>query len=229
MVSKDSLNTFFILLLVYFLIAAVLLGLSSLGICKFQSDLTSIENLIFSLPMVALYLLVFLAATAGYAQGKEMLEKLPLSARLENELNARRMESAGIKTKIRAGSQANKDDSFLDVVNNMVSSRIPLLAVVDKDNDKDNGISGVITATDLLLHIQKILKDENAKLENLKDSKAEDIIGSKDLVSVKVSDNLQAVTEAMIKNQYSKIFVTEDSNKISGTIDALDVLAELLD
>jgi hypothetical protein len=33
----------------------------------------------------------------------------------------------------------------------------------------------------------------------------------------------------MIKYQYSKIFVTEDGKKFSGTIDALDVLAELLD
>lgn len=89
----------------------------------------------------------------------------------------------------------------------MISSRIPLLAVVDENNN----ISGVITATDLLIHTQKILKNEKATLEELKIIQAKDIIDeSKNPVSVTAGDDLQAVTEAMIKYQYSKIFVTED-------------------
>lgn len=221
--SKDSMKTFCTLLITYFIISGGLLGLHYLGICNFQVELTTVENIIFSLPMFALYLLVFLAATAGYARGKYMLEKLPLSTRLKQELDTRSMAAASIRTKVRAGSQITAQHTFFDVVNSMVSSRISILAVVD---DQDN-IQGVITATDLLLFLQKTLKDCGENLYGLRDATVNDLHPSVP-VSVSVDDKLQSVTESMIRNQFSKLIVA-DGGKFSGTVDALDVLAELLD
>ena len=222
--SQEAVRAFWILLAIYFIISGGLVVLNCMGICKFAVSMTSLDNIIFSLPMIALYLLVFLAATAGYARGKYMLEELPLNMRLKQELHLRTMAGAGIKTKIRAGSQITFEDSFADVLNNMVSSRISILAVVDEKNE----VKGVVTPTDLLLYVQKTLKDNGANdIKSLHEAKVRDLQPSEPVL-IETSDQLQSVTEKMIQHQYTKLIVT-DNGQFSGTVDALDILAELLE
>jgi len=220
--SPEAVRAFEVLLVVYLIICSGLLGLHHFGICKFAVNMASIDNIIFSLPMMALYLLIFLAATAGYARGKYMLEELPLSMRLKQELHLRTMGSASIKTKIRAGSQITSADSFADALNNMVSSRISILAVVDEQNE----VQGVITPTDLLLYVQKLMKN-NEDIKSLHEARVSDLQPSEPTL-IEASDQLQSVTEKMIQHQYTKLIVI-DNGKFSGTVDALDILAELLD
>lgn len=222
--SKDAGLAFILLLMIYLIICGVLVALHYMGICNFAISMLSFDNIIFSLPMVALYLLVFLAATAGFARGKYMLEKLPLNMRLKQELQVRTMDRANIKTKIRAGSQVKPGDSFFDVLNNLVASRLSILAVIDEKNQ----VIGVLTATDLLLYIQNILKsDEGNQLLSLHNVKVSDLKPSEPKL-VAANERLQSVIENMIQYQHTKLIVT-DQGKFSGTVDALDILAELLE
>lgn len=222
--SKDAGLAFILLLVIYFIICGGLVALHYMGICNFAVNMLSFDNIIFSLPMVALYLLVFLAGTAGYARGKYMLEKLPLNMRLQQELQMRTMDRAGIKTKIRAGSQVKPEDSFYDVLNNLVASRLSIVAVMDEKNE----VTGVLTVTDLLLYIQNILKnDERSQLLSLHNVKVSDLKLSEPRL-VAANERLQSVIETMIQHQHTKLIVT-DQGKFSGTVDALDILAELMD
>lgn len=222
--SKDAGWVFIVLLGIYFFICGGLVYLHNRGICEFAVNMNSIDNIIFSLPMVALYLLVFLAGTAGFARGKYMLEKLPLNMRLKQELQVRTMDRANIKTKIRAGSQVKPGDSFSDVLNNLVASRLSILAVIDEKNE----VTGVLTANDLLLYIQKRLKNNECnQLLSLQDVKVSDLKPSEPRLVVS-SERLQSVIETMIQHQHTKLIVT-DQGKFSGTVDALDILAELME
>lgn len=222
--SREAMRAFGVLLAVYVFICLGLLALHHMGICRFAVNLTSVDNVIFSLPMMALYLMIFLAASAGYARGKYMLEELPLNMRLKQELHLRSMNSASIKTKIRAGSQVKLEDRFLDVLNNMVSSRISILAVVDDKNE----VQGVITATDLLLYIQKSLKNPGSNgTKSLHEAQVVDLQPNEPIV-IETNDQLQTVTQKMIQHQYTKLIVT-NNGKFSGTVDVLDIMAELLE
>lgn len=114
------------------------------------------------------------------------------------------------------------EDSFADALNYMVSSRISILAVVDENKE----VQGVITATDLLLYVQKTLKSHDG-INILHQAKVSDLQPSETTI-IEANDQLQSVTEKMIRHQYTKLIVT-DNGKFSGTVDALDILAELLD
>ena len=222
--SKDAGLAFILLLGIYIILCGVLVALHYMGICDFTVNMNGIDNIIFSLPMVALYLLVFLAGTAGYARGKYMLEKLPLNMRLKQELQVRTMDRANIKAKIRAGSQVKPGDSFSDALNNLVASRLSILAVIDEKDE----VTGVLTTTDLLLYIQNILKkDECNQLLSLHNVKVSDLKPSEPKV-VAANERLQSVIETMIQRQHTKLIVT-DEGKFSGTVDALDILAELME
>ena len=222
--SREAGVAFILLLVTYTIICGGLVALHNWEICNFAVDMNSFDSLMFSLPMVALYLLVFLAGTAGFARGKYMLEKLPLNMRLKQELQARTMDRANIKTKIRAGSQIKPEDSFSDALNNLVASRLSILAVINEKKE----VTGVLTATDLLLHIQKILKnDEGNQLPSLHDVKVSDLKPSEPKL-VATNERLQSVIESMIQHQHTKLIVT-DQGKFSGTVDALDILAELVE
>lgn len=222
--SKDAVKNFILLLVIYLIICVMLVALHNWGICNFTIEMNSLDNIIFSLPMVALYLLVFLAATAGFARGKYMLEKLPLNMRLQQELKTRTMERANIKAKIRSGSQVKLKDSFSDALNNLVASRLSILAVIDNKNE----VTGVLTSTDLLLYIQEKLKDnEENQLLDLHNVKVSDLKLSEPK-AVEVHEQLQSVIETMIQHQHPKLIVT-DKGKFSGTVDSLDILAELIE
>lgn len=225
--SKNAYTAFGILMGAYFVMLMCLIFLHKLGICSFQSAMNSLDGFIYSLPMIAFYLVVFIACTAGYANGKYMLKELPISKILNQQLKEKSMAGASIKMKIRAGNQISEEASYLDAVSNVVSSRIPILAVVNQDNK----LSGLITGTDLLVILEEILKagDSNS-LELLKNKKVNEIKTSIDKATLANStDNFNVVLNKMIKNQYTKLVVVDENDTFSGTLDAMDLITEIIE
>jgi hypothetical protein len=67
--------------------------------CSRKQGKIEVFPLLMSLPFVAFYLVVLLAATAGYARSAIVADKLSISKMFETELAQRTMKSASIKTK----------------------------------------------------------------------------------------------------------------------------------
>ena len=137
------------------------------------------------------------------------------------------MRSASIKTKVRSGGQIRADDTFIRAFNNLLSSRLPILAVVDADNK----VTGVITGNDLAKKFQEEFdkETETSLRERLANVKVGDMAVRQPGVASSV-ENLREVAEQMIKNQFTKLIVVEDlaSMKFSGTVDMLDLVGEIL-
>src|SRR3712207_1238236 len=146
--SRRALQAFLILLVTYASLVLMLVLLHGRGVVTFSTSLDgSLIPLVNSLPFVALYLLVLLAATAGYARGQIMSKRLPFSQLLKEELSSSRMESAGIKTKIRSpGGKIGEETTLREALGAATSARLPILAVVDQQD----AVTGVITSHDLL-------------------------------------------------------------------------------
>ncbi|MGD0152861.1 MAG: CBS domain-containing protein [Thermacetogeniaceae bacterium] len=238
MYSKNALYAFLTLLATYALMVIILSLLQFYHILTFQTNITNdLLPLITSLPFVALYLVIFLAATAGYARAAVMANELPFNVLLKNELKERSMACATIKAKIRSGVQINNDTSLLDAVNTIITSRIPILAVIDKDSNK---VTGVITSQDLLQGLRDEFKIVRDALKNdpgqvsIKDVLATiDNMNINKLISppttVNTGNDLQNVLDTMIKNQFTKLIVIdEDTKTFSGTIDVLDLVTEIV-
>lgn len=221
--SREAYRAFFILLAMTFLVGMGLVGLRNLEICTFSRDMTTLDGMIFSLPLIAIYIVVFLAATAGYARAKYMIDELPFNQRLSQQLKSKSMEKANIKAKIRAGVQVTEDSTLSEALNNLISSRISILAVVDGENH----IQGVITSQDILLRLQEMLKTDAALL-----SLAQQNIGpflSRTPVTAECGEDLQSVMNKMIKHQFTKLVVADSEGKFCGTVDSMDLMAEIFD
>lgn len=227
--SYKTLGAFAVFLTTFCLMVLLLWWLSIKGIYCFINEPVKFDvfSLLTSLPFVAFYLVVLLAATAGYARSSIMAEKLPISKMFEAELQKRTMNSASVKTKVRSGGQIRKDDTFTRALSNVISSRLPILAVIDSDQK----VIGVITGNDLLRKLQNELdKNDGTPLEErLKAIKIGDCELRVPTVATE-NENLRQVAEKMIKEQFTKLIVVESvsSMKFVGTLDMLDLVGEIL-
>lgn len=221
--SRDAYRAFFILLITTFLVGLGLVLLRNLEICTFSRDMTTLDGMIFSLPLIAIYIVVFLAATAGYARAKYMIDELPLTQRLNQQLKNKSMEKASIKAKIRAGVQVTEESTLSDALNNLISSRISILAVVDRDNH----ILGVVTSQDILLKLQEIFKTES-ELSRFGQQKIGPFL-TRTPVTADCGEDLQSVVNKMIKHQFTKLVVADSEGKFCGTVDSMDLMAEIFD
>lgn len=221
--SREAYRAFFILLATTFLVGIGLVILKNLGICGFAQDMTTLDGMIFSLPLTAVYIVVFLAATAGYARAKYMIDDLPFNQRLNQELKGKSMEKASIKAKIRAGIQVTEYSTLAEAINNLISSRISILAVVDGEDH----IQGVLTSQDILLRLQEMLKSEPA-MKNLAQQNIGPLL-TRTPVTAECREDLQSVMNKMIKHQFTKLVVADSEGKFSGTVDAMDLIAEIFD
>lgn len=228
--SEKATYAFLILLATYVVMVLILLGVSWTEAITFSTDVKGdVLPLLVSLPFVALYLVILLAATAGYAQGAVMAKSLPFSRLLKNELQKRKMDRATIKTKIRSGSQVTADTPFLRALTNIVSSRLPILAVVDGDKK----VTGVITTYDIIRKFQEET-DKTDATDSLYDrlkSLTVEHLGPRQPVVATTDDNLQAVTNTMIREQFTKLIVvaSREGKEFSGTVDVLDLVAEMVE
>jgi len=222
--SREARSAFITLLATSLVVAGGLVALSHYGLCKFSTDLTTIDGVIFSLPLMTIYIVVFITALAGYARGKYMVDQLPLSQRLHQELEKCSMESANIKSKIRSGAQVTEENTFLDVLQNLISSRISILAVVDKEGK----VKGVMTYSNLLVKLQEMIKGDSSSLKALADMKISELY-SRNPVTAENDEDLQSVIGKMVKNQFTKLIVADKDGKFSGTVDVMDMITVIYD
>lgn len=228
--SKRVLTSFIVFLLSYVGIIYLLVHLHTLSIFQLpQPDMSKGEifPMLTSLPFMAFYLVVLLAATAGYARSAAMAEKLPISKLFKAELQKRSMKSPSITTKVRSGIQTYLDENIVIALNNLISSRLPILAVI---NDQ-NKVIGAVTGHDLSRKLIKEFENHNAIPfeEKIKEITVKDC-DYKITIFATINENLKEVTEKMIKHQLTKLIVVEDeiSMKFVGTIDMLDLVSEII-
>lgn len=222
--SKDAYKAFFILLSTTYAVGLGLVGLRTLGICSFSREMTTLDGFIFSLPLTSIYIVIFLAAAAGYARAKNMVGELPFTKRFNQELKSKSMEKASIKTKIRAGSQITEDNTLAEAIHNLVSSRISILGVVDKDGK----VKGVVTSQDILLMIQEVMKNQNMTCRSLGEIRIADF-KPRQPMTADADEDLLSVMNKMLGNQYTKLIVSGREGRFCGTVDVMDLVAEIFD
>lgn len=241
--SRQAFSAFTILLSAYFLLVGCLWLLQHYELINYYAETKcDVLPLATSIPFVAFYLLVLIAATAGYARGAIMAKALPVNTILRQELKDKKMNSATIKTKTRSSAKVYDDTPFLCALNVIISARISILPVIDKEKNK---VKGVVTRHDFLNKLQEELKilqnmrnnsgDYQNKSEDLKDL-YERLDGCmvKDLdpktpTVVKSHESLYAAIVKMVNEQYTKLIVLDDDDTFSGTVDALDLIGEILE
>jgi CBS domain-containing protein len=230
-----TVGAFVLLVVAYVVMVYILWVLNKEGVISLETEVNGdVLKLIASLPLVAFYLVVFLAATAGFARAAVVMKTIPLTQVLSKELKKKTMESSTIQTKIRSGGQVGKDTSFLRALNNVTSSRLPILAVVEMDpQTKQERVTGVVTADDFLRKIEEEAEkrpgpNDPPLSERLEGLTVDDLKPRKPTV-VTADQNLQSIINTMLKDQFTKLIVVEDkqSMKFKGTIDVLDMMGEI--
>ncbi len=228
--SRQVFTAFGLLIVVYIVIFWMLWGLQRLEAITFTTEIKGdILPLLASLPFVAFYIVVFLAATAGFARGAIMAKELPFNKILQAELKTRTMERATIMTKIRSGATVTTDTSYSRALDTAISARLPILAVVGKDKK----VEGVVTFHDIVKKMRDELGKEDSPEplgERLGKLRVEDL-GPNSPVVVTDSDKLNIVLEKMIKNQFTRLIVVKDeeTKAYAGAVDVLDVASEILE
>ncbi len=233
-----TVGAFVLLVVAYVVMVYILWVLNKDGMIGLETEVNGdVLKLIASLPLVAFYLVVFLAATAGFARAAIVMKTMPLTQVLSKELKKKTMDSATIQTKIRSGGQVCKDTSFLRALNNVTSSRLPILAVVEMDlQTKKERVTGVVTSDDFLKKIEQEA-DKSPGLndpalpslaERLERFTVDDLQPRKPTV-VTADQNLQSIIDTMLNEQFTKLIVVEDkqSMKFKGTLDVLDMMGEI--
>ena len=228
--SKEAIGAFILLVVAYLVILDMLWIIEKSGVINFTTDINGdILKLTTSLPFVALYMLVFIGAAAGYARSAIVAKELPFNKFLNQELKKKKMSSATIMTKIRSGANIKKDTPYPQAVDRLIAARLPILAVVGEGNK----VEGVITYYDIVKQLQSEMeKNPEAQVGTLSKLHVEDI--KKEVSSMPVvvseSDNLKEVLDTMVKHKYNRLIVVnnKDENVYSGVVDIFDVVSELL-
>ncbi|MEP6849054.1 MAG: CBS domain-containing protein [Acidobacteriota bacterium] len=228
--SWKALGAFAAFLAIFGLMVALLWWLDKLGATCYINlpEKADLFSLLTTLPFVAFYLVVLIGATAGYARSAIVADTLPISKMFDAELSKRTMNSASIKTKVRSGGQIKADDTFSRAMDNLISSRVPILAVVDDDNK----VTGVVTGVDIMKMLQTELDktDGTPLTDRLENILVKDLQPRPPVVAA-TSDNLRQVAFKMIVNQFTKLIVVQDASsmKFAGTVDMLDLVSEIFD
>ena len=134
--SRDSLKAFIVLMFSYLVMLVVMVALHDHQLLDIEARVNSVETFIFSIPMIALYLMLVLAASAGFASANNMLGQLPFKQLFKAELENRKLSEAHIQAGIRSGVQLKMDDKYLFALKNILSSRIPIVAVIDGQGER---------------------------------------------------------------------------------------------
>ena len=230
--SRQVLTAFIILSVTYLLLVGVLLLVHHLDAISFDTDTQGGDYLLrvaVSLPFMALYLLIFIAATAGFARGAIMARGLPFNQVIKQELQKKTMQGENIITKIRSGSTVTPETSYLRALHTSISGRLRIMAVVDPDNR----VMGVITSRDILSKLQEETdkqSDHGQLFENLANITVADLKPRRPVVAL-TSDNLETVMSRMITHQFTKLVVVDNEETLffRGTVDMLDMAAEIFE
>jgi len=206
----------------YLILIAVLRWIQETGLVTFPSEITGIQDVFVTLPAVAFYIVVALAALAGWARGPAMFRELGLGEVLQKELTKRKISSPTIQSQIKGSTHTIKTDTPLkDALHDSWVARIPILPIVE--NGK---VDNVITMYDISKKIDEELQKTSSKL--LDNIKANDLKSPGSIVSCKPDDNLADVLNKMIQQRKTKIVVLKEDKSLVGTLDMFDIVAEMM-
>jgi len=226
--SSERLFAFLILLIAYGFVFGLLWGASSASIVEF-GPIRGAEDILLSMPFIALYVVVLIGFTAGYAQAAFAAKSLGLVRAVRQQLRTRSMANASIKSKIRGDSVVTMGTPFLRTLEKVITARLPILPVVD--NEK---IDKVITIRDIMqelthqINTVKELSKTEELFSRLATLKVEDL-KPQQLISCKEDDTLDSVLEKMMRHQFTRLVVVDkDEKTCMGTVDVFDIVSELL-
>lgn len=225
--SSERLLAFIILLLAYCVIFGLLWGADP-DVIDFSS-VTGLEKMLISIPFVALYVVILIGVTAGYARAAFAAKALGLMRAVRQQLRTMSIEDVSIKSKIRSDSVVTMDTPFLRTLEKVITARLPILPV--KEGEK---VFRVITIRDILqelTHQINMVREESqteelfTRLNRLKVKN----LNPRLLMACKEDDNLDSVIEKMMRNQFTRLAVMDkDGTACIGTIDLFDVMSEIL-
>jgi len=226
--STERLIAFLVLFIAYGVIYGLLWGIEYAKIVAFP-DVTGLEDIFVSPPFIALYVVILLGVTAGYAQSLFAARALGLIKAIRQQLRGMSMEDVNIMSKIRSDSVVTMDTPFLRTLEKVITARLPILPV--KEDDK---VSRVITIRDIM---QELTNQINTVRE---ESRTEELftrlnglkvnnLNPRLLVTCREDDDLNSVIEKMMRNQFTRLVVmNKDGTASIGTIDLLDIMSEVL-
>jgi CBS domain-containing protein len=184
------------------------------------------------MPFIALYIVILIGFTAGYAQSAFAAKSLGLIPSVKQKLRTRSMESFNIKRNIYTDPVVTMDTPFLSVLEKVNKSRLPILAIVE-----DEKIEKVITMHDIMQELtgkisefeKSLHKPDHKDLFTMLDEMKVENLKSKELVSVKENQNLDSALDKMMQHQITKLVVMDEAGKTCvGTINLFDIMSELL-
>lgn len=221
-VSWPRFLAFVSIVITYLIIIAILMWLDSAGWKVFrEGEINGVQDLLITAPAVAFYIVVALAALAGWARGPAMFRDLGFHQTLQKQLQKQGLSSSTIQNQIRGSVHSVQPETPLkEALHDGLVARLRILPVID--NDK---VNGVITMYDVSKRIDEELKNQSSPLlDNLQVSH----LNPKKPIACRPSDKLSDVLHKMITNRRTKLIVQNDDDTLVGTLDLFDVVSELL-
>ncbi|MGM0409816.1 MAG: CBS domain-containing protein [Bacillota bacterium] len=137
---------------------------------------------------------------------------------------------------LRSLNSVTEDDSIADTIRLMCKREMAVLPVVDDDNKfigsiySQNILKNILPEQYGFMDTHKILYEINQAAETLgeiKDRKVKDYMLS-NTKTIKEKDSMDKVSNLMLKNEESYIFVINDKGDLRGYISRADLLLYLL-
>lgn len=224
---RSQFGTFVVTVVTYLILAAGLLGLAQLKWIVFSNTtIGNLEDFLISLPAIAFYLLVSLAALAGWARGVAMFSELGLGSAIKSSLGKKKLSATTVQSQLQGGaySTVTSDTTLKDALHDILTVRIPILPVV-----ADGKVSGVITLHDLAKKLDEQMRaPQAASFAQVGELKMSDLKPAGPLTSVRPEDTLATVLQKMVSMRRTKVVVTDAAGVLVGTLDLFDLVDEML-
>ncbi|MBI4216025.1 MAG: CBS domain-containing protein [Chloroflexi bacterium] len=224
---RAQFGTFVVTMVAYLILAAGLLGLAHLKWITFSNTtIGNMEDFFISLPAIAFYLLVALAALAGWARGVAMFSELGLGSAIKSSLKKKKLSTTTVQSQLRGGaySTVTADTTLKDALHDILTVRIPILPVV-----AEGKVSGVITLHDIAKKLDEQMRaPQAAGLAQVGELKMADLKPAGPVTSVRPDDTLAKVLQEMLSVRRTKVVVTDAAGALVGTLDLFDLVDEML-
>lgn len=224
---RSQFGTLVVTMAAYLILAAGLLGLAQLGWITFdKTAIANLEDFLTSLPAIAFYLLVSLAALAGWARGVAMFSELGLGASIKSFMSKKKLSSATVQSQLRGGAYATvaPDTTLKDALHDILTARLDILPMV-----ADGKVTGVITMHDLAKKLDEEMRAPQAtRWAEVGTLKMSALKPQGPVTSVKPDDTLTVVLQKMVSERRTKVVVADSAGALVGTLELFDLVAEML-
>lgn len=224
---RAQFGTFVVTIVAYFILAAGLLGLAQLKWIAFSNTaIGNLEDFLTTLPAIAFYLLVSLAALAGWARGVAMFSELGLGASIKSFMTKKKLSAATVQSQLRGGARATvaADTTLKDALHDILTARLDILPVV-----ADGKVTGVITMHDIAKKLDEEMRaPQAARWAEVGALTVSALKPQGPVTSVKPDDTLAVVLQKMVPERRTKVVVTDSAGALVGTLDLFDLVAEML-